>query len=219
MSTSTASSSSGYICGAGCAAGGCKAGVKRTAAVAPTAAPGDGEPAAAPEKRSLKPTGMIKDVDKYVIGQLKASIATGLDWSAGEAVSQFHDFLNKASNPYIPGVTGCTAIVIASEKGAWVSHFMETALMPDEGRQPERDRMDAAVRNGNGNYIKPADLAGDGGKPTSGFSSSYSETDAEIHQVPSTKPPSRKSSSRPRANTPTGLATLTATGRCLSTRG
>lgn len=35
--------------------------------------------------------------------------------------------------------------------------------MDDEGRQTERNSLEDAVQNGNGNYVKPSDLADDGG--------------------------------------------------------
>ncbi|KAI0884214.1 uncharacterized protein GGS22DRAFT_194790 [Annulohypoxylon maeteangense] len=160
VSTATTSSGTGWICDSTCAAGGCAIS-RRTAQ--PTAASDSGVDTYSLEKRNLKPTSMIKNVDSYIIQTISSSGSEGLDWNKGIAVSKYYQFLNKGFVRYVAGVTGCTSIVITSEKGAWVSHFMETGLMDDEGRQPERNSLDKSVKNGNGNYVKPSDLAGDGG--------------------------------------------------------
>ncbi|KAJ2987909.1 hypothetical protein NUW58_g4248 [Xylaria curta] len=106
---------------------------------------------------------MISNVDKYVIDTLKGTNEEGLDWTKGIAVSNYYPFLDKGLTKYVSGVTGCTSIVITSEKGVWVSHFTEMGLMDDAGRQQERDSLDQAVQNGNSRYVKPSDLASVGG--------------------------------------------------------
>ncbi|KAI1094278.1 hypothetical protein F5B19DRAFT_490703 [Rostrohypoxylon terebratum] len=160
VSTSTTSSGTGWICDSTCAAGGCAIN-RRTPQ--PTAASDSGLDTNSLEKRNLFPASMIGDIDSYIIKAIKHPIAEELDWSKGIAVSKYYQFLNKGLVKYVSGVTGCTSIVIISEKGAWVSHFMETGLMDDEGRQGERDRLDNSVKNGDSKYVKPSDLAGDGG--------------------------------------------------------
>ncbi|KAI1085200.1 hypothetical protein F5B20DRAFT_589958 [Whalleya microplaca] len=149
VSTATTSSGTGWICDSTCAAGGCAINRRATQ---PTATSDSGLDTHGLEKRNLKPTNAISD-----------SIAEGLDWTRGIAVSKYYQFLSKAIIRYVTGVTGCTSIMIISEKGVWVSHFMETGFMDDEGRQTERSSLNDAVQNGNGNYIKPSDLAGNGG--------------------------------------------------------
>ncbi|KAI1130171.1 hypothetical protein F5Y10DRAFT_289974 [Nemania abortiva] len=160
VSTASTSSSATWICDQTCAAGGCALS-KRTAQTPDPAPDSDGQSQRF-EKRYLKPISMITDVNKYIIDTLKASNVEGLDWSRGIAVANYYPFLNKALTRYVAGVTGCTSIVITSEKGAWLSHFTETGLMDDAGRQQERNSLDQAVRNGNAAYVKPSDLANAG---------------------------------------------------------
>ncbi|KAI0891940.1 hypothetical protein F4806DRAFT_506267 [Annulohypoxylon nitens] len=160
VSTATTSSGTGWICDSTCAAGGCSIN-RRTAQT--TAASDSGLDAYNLEKRNLKPTPMIKDVNSYIIETLSDPIAEDLHWNKGVAVSNYSQFLDKTLIRYVSGVTGCASIVIISEKGAWVSHFMETGFMDDDGRKDERNRLDESVKNGDEYYIKPSDLAGDGG--------------------------------------------------------
>ncbi|RYC59624.1 hypothetical protein CHU98_g6584 [Xylaria longipes] len=160
VSTATTSSGTGWICDQTCAAGGCQASKR---AAQPTAVADPEARAHSLENRNLKPTAMIPNVDKYIIQTISASNAEGLDWSKGIAVAKYYQFLSKGIARYVAGVTGCTSIIIASEKGVWLSHFTETGLMDDSGRQTERDSLDNAVKNGNDNYQRPSDLAGEGG--------------------------------------------------------
>ncbi|KAI1384277.1 uncharacterized protein F4822DRAFT_434215 [Hypoxylon trugodes] len=159
-STATTSSGTGWVCDFSCAAGGCAASKR---AADPTSTP---EPIANSQnlgKRNLKPTGKISNIDQYIISTLSSSGAEGLAWNKGIAVSKYYQFLNKAFVKYVAGVTGCTSIIVISEKGAWISHFMETGFMPDDGRKTDRDQLDAAVKDGNSNYERPADLAVENG--------------------------------------------------------
>ncbi|KAI0506248.1 hypothetical protein F5B22DRAFT_624838, partial [Xylaria bambusicola] len=160
VSTATTSSGTGWICDQTCAAGGCQA-HKRAAQATGIADPGADAPNLA--NRNLKPTSMISDIDKYIIQTISASNSENLDWSKGIAVAKYYKFLKKGIAGYVAGVTGCTSIVIASQKGAWISHFTETGLMDDAGRQKQRDSLADAVANGNDYYKRPSDLAGEGG--------------------------------------------------------
>lgn len=165
----SARASPNYICGAECGKGGlCNTRPKRSVAeeVVPTLAATatlEDDAITALEKRNLMPASNIKDVDKYVIQNLKDPATEDLPWQKHEAVAKYHDFGAKAFNKMIWGIHGCTAIVIASEKGVWISHFMETGLMPDAGRAQDRARIDTAIQNGHAHYEKPAALAADGG--------------------------------------------------------
>ncbi|KAI1363985.1 hypothetical protein F5Y08DRAFT_353831 [Xylaria arbuscula] len=160
VSTATTSSGTGWICDQTCAAGGCQA--HKRAQETGAADPDNGVGAPILVNRNLKPISMITDVDKYIIQTISASNSEDLDWSKGIAVAKYYKFSTKGIARYVAGVTGCTSIIITSPKGAWISHFTETGLMDDAGRQMERDSLADAVMNGNSNYQRPSDLAGEG---------------------------------------------------------
>ncbi|OTA98039.1 hypothetical protein M426DRAFT_28833 [Hypoxylon sp. CI-4A] len=163
VSTATTSSGQGWICDSTCAAGGCAASKRTAIDPAPTEA---SHRARDLQRRSLKPTSRITDADKNIIQILEASNSEELNWyslTGVVAVSQYWRFLNKANNKYVTNVVGCTSITIISEKGVWMSHFMETGFMLEDGRKSERDRMDQSVQNGDSRYVKPSGYAGDDG--------------------------------------------------------
>ncbi|KAI1343622.1 hypothetical protein F5Y15DRAFT_411482 [Xylariaceae sp. FL0016] len=105
-STSTSSAIS-WVCDAICAASQCAA--KRwvdttaTADISPSQAT-----APSLQRRNLKPTGMIPNVDSYIINTMKGPSAEGLDWGklTVVAVAQFYQFLNRSMTRFVAGVTG-----------------------------------------------------------------------------------------------------------------
>ena len=129
------------------------------------------------KKRTLEPSDDpdIPLIPKtYILEQMStAGVAGALDYAfiANDVVSKtivFDDLEPEDEKgkeaqalKYINGLTGCTAIVIASKKGIWYSHFMEPVLWLDRGNG--RELLERAIGDLTNGVDKPRiGNAGDG---------------------------------------------------------
>ncbi|KAF1952242.1 hypothetical protein CC80DRAFT_495573 [Byssothecium circinans] len=149
-SSSASASSTALICGKACGTKSCPVKPKTS-----KRAEIDAEYFA---KRTLEDVSSSQ-ADKYVVKTIdKAGSTNGLDYTFSNdfAVSKHGSFANKPFPMFVTGLEGCTGVAIVSEKGYWISHFMEEAYQPD--KKTQWASLMAAVNTGNTKYTKPDTL-------------------------------------------------------------
>ncbi|PVI01209.1 hypothetical protein DM02DRAFT_654722 [Periconia macrospinosa] len=171
-SSSASASATKFICGLGCGKNACALKPSGTAKATGAAKPKPTKRAESYieslERRTLKDVS-ASEADKYVIDTIsKAGSTNGLDYTFNNdfAVSKHAAFANKPFPMFVTGLEGCTGIAVVSEKGYWISHFMEIAYQPEE--KAKYDNLVKAVKNGNAKYTRPEtlkDLFGEGTNP------------------------------------------------------
>lgn len=171
-SSSASASATKFICGLGCGKNACalkpSGTAKATGATKPKPTKRAESYIESLERRTLKDVS-ASEADKYVIDTIsKAGSTNGLDYTFNNdfAVSKHAAFANKPFPMFVTGLEGCTGIAVVSEKGYWISHFMEIAYQPEE--KAKYDNLVKAVKNGNAKYTRPEtlkDLFGEGTNP------------------------------------------------------
>ncbi|KAJ4358420.1 uncharacterized protein N0V89_003002 [Didymosphaeria variabile] len=133
-----------YICGAKNSSCGSKRSKKGSKT---RACPVSGGKKSKKTSRSLAPVltrrtlDSVSNANTYVPTQAIKHKATELDYTyIGHvyAVSKHGSFANKPQVIPLTGLEGCTGIAVVSEKGYWISHFMEVAM---DGDQPDHKTM------------------------------------------------------------------------------
>ncbi|KAF2175309.1 hypothetical protein K469DRAFT_611096, partial [Zopfia rhizophila CBS 207.26] len=157
-------SSTGWICDATkCSGSSCSANVKR-----------DDRPLAKIlAERHLDSPKDIDSQSKYFIYDMiqEDKTAQKLDWETVQvdAVSIDGKFGSKDERAYVAGLTGCTGIIIVSEKGFWMTHLMEPGFMGGGAVNEERwqQRILDVLQQDNAplgsRFKRPSNLAGPGG--------------------------------------------------------
>ncbi|CAI6336628.1 unnamed protein product [Periconia digitata] len=164
-SASASASSTKFICGVGCGKNGC---ALKPSGTAKTSSKPKSTKRAELERRTLKDVS-TSQADKYVIDTITDFGSTkGLDYTFNNdfAVSRHGSFANKPFPDFVTGLEGCTGVAVVSEKGYWISHFMEIAYQPEE--KAKYENLQKAVKNGNTKYTRPEtlnDLFGEGTNP------------------------------------------------------